>query len=244
MLINGIGDSGGPHGSAYVWLPGQAQPVKIADGLGMALSPDGKKAFVVAKEAPLKVSIVPTGAGESQPLDLGVYDFAQWAGWLPDGRLIVEVGRRDQANTVLMFPKAGGAPVQLLPSGIGLSAYGHNLISPDGSLIAAVDGQSQLMVCTIVTPAVCRPMPGAEGPDNVAGWSADGKAVVVYRREGGFAKVDRLDVTTGTRTHVSMIKPLEAALSGIFKVIAAPDGALGYAYARDASQLYVIKGLK
>ena len=244
MLINGLGDSAGPRGSVYAWLPGEAQPVKIADGLGIALSPDGNKALVVANEAPLKVSVVPTGAGESQALDIGAYDSSQWAGWLPDGRLIVEVGRRDQANTVLVFPKTGGSPVQLLPDGIGLAAYGHNLVSPDGSLIAAVDSQSQLMVCTIATPAVCRRIPGAEGPDNVAGWSADGKAVVVYRREAGFARVDRLDITSGARTHVTTIKPLEAALSGIFKVIATPDGALAYAYARDASQLYVIKGLK
>ena len=244
ILINGLGDSAGPRGSVYAWLPGQAQPVKIADGLGLALSPDARKAFVVAREAPLKISIVPTGAGESQTLDIGEFDSAAWAGWLPDGRIVVEAGRRNQTTTVFLVPKTGGTPVPLLPEGIGLTPYGHNLLSPDGSIIAALDSQSQIVLCTIATPAVCRPLPGAEVQDNVAGWSADGKTVMVYRREAGLARVDRLNVTTGARTHVTTIKPLEAALSGIFKVIAAPDGALGYAYARDASQLYVIKGLK
>src|SRR5688572_15375501 len=243
LLINGLGDSGGPQGSVYAWLPGEAQPVRIAEGLGTALSPDGKKAFVVAKEAPLKISIVPTGPGQTQTLDLGQYEFTLWAGWLPDGRLVVEAGR-NKATAVLVVPKDGGAPVQLLPDGIGLAPYGHNLISPDGSLIAAIDRESHSMVCTIALPSACRRMPGADAADVVAGWSADGKAVVVYRREAGLARVDRLDIATGARTHVTTIKPLEAALSGIFKVIATPDGALGYSYARDASQLYVIKGLK
>jgi hypothetical protein len=100
------------------------------------------------------------------------------------------------------------------------------------------------MVCTIATPTACRPITGAEAAEYVAGWSADSKAVITFRREAGTAKVDRLDIATGRRTPVTTIHPLVAALSGIYGVIAAPDGAITYSYSRDASQLYVIKGLK
>ena len=98
--------------------------------------------------------------------------------------------------------------------------------------------------CTIVLPAVCRPIPGAESLDNLAGWTGDGKSIVTYRREAGTAKVEHVDVTSGRRTAVTTIHPLAAALSGFRAVFAAPNGALAYSYSRDASQLYVIKGLK
>jgi len=242
LLISGLGDSAGPTGSVYAWLPGDAQPVRIADGTGVALSQDGKKALVVAREAPLKVSIVPTGAGQPKALDIGPVDSVTWAGWLPDGRLVIQSVRKGAGPSVSVVSEAGGPPVELLPPGITLT--GANLISPSGSLIAAIDSQSQPVVCTITRPAACRPIPGAESLDNVAGWTADGTSMMTYRNAAGTAQVERVDVTTGRRTIVTTIRPLEAALSGFRAVFAAPDGALAYSYSRDASQLYVIKGLK
>ena len=242
LLISGLGDSAGPKGSVYAWLPGDARPVRIADGTGVAMSPDGKKALVVAKEAPLKVSIVPTGAGQPRTVDIGPVDSVTWAGWLPDGRLVIQSARKGAGPSVSVLSEAGGTPAEFLPSGITLTA--NNLISPDGSLIAAIDRQSQPVICTLATPAACRRIPGAENRDNVAGWTADGKSLVTYRREAGTAAVDRVVVTTGRRNSVTTIRPLAAALSGIRSVFAAPDGALAYSYSRDASQLYVIKGLR
>jgi hypothetical protein len=243
LLINGVGDSGGVKGSVYAWLPGAPQPVRIADGTGVAISPDGSKALVVARETPLKVSIVPTGTGQPRALDIGALDFLTWAGWLPDGRLVIEAGSKSKAATVSIVPAEGGAAAQLLPAGMLLGDIGANAISPDGALIAAIDGQSRLMVCTIAAPA-CRPIPGADRGESVAGWMADGKTVITYRTETGIAKVDRLDITTGRRTTLTTIRPIEPALSGLGGVIAAPDGAIAYFYNYDASQLYVIKGLK
>ncbi len=244
ILINGLGDSGGPLGSVYAWMPGAQQPVRIADGQGLALSPDGTKALVTTREAPIKISIVPTGAGQVETLDLGLLDFMTWAGWLPDGRLIVNAGRKGEEPAVQMMTKPGSPLEKFLPAGIVLRGVAQNLISPDGSQMAALDQQSRQMLCTIAKPSTCRPTPGVRDNDVMAGWTADGKAVIVYHREPAGTEVDRVDITTGNRTMVTMIKPLQAALSGINTVIAAPDGTLAYGYSHDASQLYVIKGLK
>jgi DNA-binding beta-propeller fold protein YncE len=227
----------------YAWPAGEPQPVRIADGTGLAISPDGKKALVVARDARLRISIVPTGAGQPQALDIGPVDFLTWAGWLPDGRLVIQSGRNGASATVSIISKTGGTPVDLLPSGMRLGGAGQK-ISPDGSLIAAHDKESRLTLCTIAAPAVCRPMPGAEAGDSVAGWGADGRSVVIFKRDANTVSVARLDITTGRRTATTTIRPIEAALSGIGDVMAATDGAIAYSYARDASQLYVIKGLK
>ncbi len=243
LLIAGDGDSAGSTGSVYVWLPGDARPFRIADGNGVALSPDGKKALVVAKETPIKLSIVPTGAGQTQVLDVGAVDVVSWAGWLPDGRLVIQAGLKGGSATVFILAAGGGRSTELLPAGVTLSGPGQALISPDGSSIAAVDSQARLVVCTTVTPVTCRPIPGTSVDDAVAGWSADSKTLVVYSRGTGMT-VERLDITTGRRTAMTTLRPLQPALSGFRPVIAAPDGAIAYTYTRDASQLYVIKGLK
>ena len=243
LLISGMGDSAGPAGSVYAWPAGEPQPVRIADGTGLAISPDGKRALVVAREAPLRISIVPTGAGQPRTLDIGPVDLLTWAGWLPDGRLVIQAARNGASPTVSVVSTTGGNPVDLLPAGMTLRGPGQK-ISPDGSLIAAYDSESRMTLCTIATPAVCRPMPGAEAGDIVAGWSADGRSVVTFKREAVTVSVARLDITTGRKTAMTNIRPLEAALSGLGDVIAATDGAIAYSYSRDASQLYVIKGLK
>ncbi|HUR19723.1 MAG TPA: WD40 repeat domain-containing protein, partial [Vicinamibacterales bacterium] len=244
LLINGVGDSAGPKGSVYAWLPGETQAVRIADGTGVALSPDGKKAIVTAKGTPLEAWVVPTGAGQASPLDVGSVDVLNWAGWLPDGRIVVQTSRKGEPVTVSLVPAEGGAATRLLPLGTTLGSPGPNLISPNGSLIAAVDDQSRIVVCMIGTPAICHQVPGADGRDTVAGWTGDGKSLVVWHGEVGTAQIDHLDITTGRRIPHRTLRPIDAALSGIGKVIAAPDGAIAYYYDRDASQLYVIKGLK
>ena len=131
-----------------------------------------------------------------------------------------------------------GAP---LPEGVRLQ--GANSISPDGSRIAARDAEGRLVVCTIAAPA-CRPVPGADSRDAVAGWTADGASLFVYQGQVVPEQVDRLEVTTGARSAWRTVHPINAALSGLRALIAAPDGALAYDYSRSRAELYLVRGLK
>jgi hypothetical protein len=71
MLLSLRGGSAGLNGSIYLWRPGEDRPIRIAEGSDAALSPDGSKALVVSAAVPPTVTIVPTGAGMPQALDLG-----------------------------------------------------------------------------------------------------------------------------------------------------------------------------
>jgi hypothetical protein len=243
LLINhGPGSgSGGPHGSAYIWQPGDRQPVRIAEGTARALSPHGSKVLVVPYKQPLAVSIVPTGAGRPQPLDLGSIESVGWAGWLPDGRIVVAFARPGGKPVAYLLSPDGRNPVPLLPEGVTLE--GANLISPDGSRIAAMDALGRLAVCTIAQPA-CRAVPGTTDRDAVAGWTADGRSLFVYQGQVVPTQVDRLDVASGARSAWKTVQPLHAAVTGLRTIMASPDGALVYGYSRTRSELYVIKGLK
>jgi hypothetical protein len=57
-------------------------------------------------------------------------------------------------------------------------------------------------------------------------------------------QVERLDIASGRRSASKTVRPIAAGVSGLSGLIASPDGAVASGYRKDASQLYVIKGLK
>ncbi len=242
LLINGAGDSGGPLGSVYFWPPAESQPIRLASGRGLALSPDGRQALVVSQQSPPAISIVPTGAGQTRAVDLGPIESVSWAGWSAGGRLVIQVERPGSARVTYLLSGDGRDPVAILPAGTLLRGNGGNLIASDGAHIIAFDGLGQMVLCSLATTP-CQRVPGAEAGDEVAGWSEDGRSVFVYPRTAASMRVDRLDTASGRRSVWKPIHTLRPAVNAQF-VMAAPDGTIAYGYARAASQLYVIKGLK
>ncbi len=238
MLFEQTGDSGGPRGAVYVWKPGAPVPVNISDGAGLALSPDGGTALVRTPEG---LSLIPTGVGQPRKLDVGELRSIIWAGWHPDGRIVLGAEGPGGAAGVYAVQPGVGEPVAILPDGFRLA--GRNLMSPDGSELLAIDTEDRLVSCALAT-AACQPVPGIRAGEEVAGWSADNGSIFVYDRRQVPTDIMLLDVTTGQRRPWRTIRPLQAAVSGMGDVFAAPDGTLAYSYGRSRTQLYVIRGLK
>jgi hypothetical protein len=241
VLFAQPGDSGGPKGSTYVWRPGESQPVRIADGIGLLLSADGALALVGSNDSPMQLSLVPTGAGQLRALDLGPVVRVGWAFWLPDGRLVVSLDRANAKPSVELFSPGGGAPIGRLPEGVVLR--GGRLASPDGSRIAAIDPQGQLLLCSLAT-LNCQAVAGSRPGDEVAGWSADNNSLFVYQRNTISLQIDRIDARTGGRAPWKTIHPRQPALNGLARAIVTPDGAVAYWYRKARSELYVIRGVQ
>jgi hypothetical protein len=186
-------------------------------------------------------SIVPTGAGQPQNIDVGPNASIARAGWMPDGRLVIQSTRPGEATGVFLLSAAGRDAAPLLPAGLALS--GFNVIAPDGSRLVAMDGTRQLLVCTVTAPS-CRPLPGTRAGDVMSGWNADGLSVFVYQSQPMEVQVDQIEIASGRRSPWKTVRPINAAVTGVSSLMVAPDGALAYDYNRNRSQLYVIKGLK
>jgi hypothetical protein len=243
LLFGERGDSAGPTGSVYVRRPADVEPLRISDGVPIAISDDGTQALVRSHIKPIKLTIVPT-SGLAQPLDVGPLDDINAAGWLKDGRLLLELRRPGESGTVYARPAGGGALARLLPAGIHV--VGRRPFSPDGQRVTAVNEEGAPHVCT--TPATgegtCTPVTGMKSSDDIAGWASDNRSLFIYQHYPVPIRVDRLDVATGRRELFATVQPASAAVSGLRNLVITPDGAIAYTYGRSRSTLYVINGLR
>ena len=90
-----------------------------------------------------------------------------------------------------------------------------------------------------------RPVPGDHADDVVYGWSRDARSVFVRSSADVPAQIDRIDLTTGARTHVREIMPPDRA--GVMMVTVGRiinDGQhYTYDYWRQVTKAIVVTGV-
>ena len=249
LLFGEGGDSGGPNASVYVRAASDAEPLRISDGFPIALSADGRVALVHSHGTPVHVSIVPV-AGLARQLDVGPLEDVGLGAFLNDGRLMLEIKRPGAPWAVFVGPAAGGSFVPYLPAGVHL--IGPGLVSPQGDRVLAGKEGEGGQICTLPPTGVgtCTPMPAAlrqeqeVRQDQLAGWTADGRSLFVYRRYPMPVEIEKLEIATGRREPFAKLKPATAAVSGLISLFVTPSGTVVYNYARVRSSVYVISGLK
>ena len=68
-----------------------ATAIRLGDGDGWAISPDGKWVLAASMTSPRSVYLLPTGAGEPRTLNVGQVHFESGT-FSPDGQLVVFSG--------------------------------------------------------------------------------------------------------------------------------------------------------
>ncbi|HEX7154563.1 MAG TPA: protein kinase [Thermoanaerobaculia bacterium] len=242
ILFNETREGGGARSSIYLRHADAPAPVRIGDGYGDALSPDGK--WVLAHHG-AKLVLLPTGPGEPRELKLeGAFD--QGALFLPDSRRAIVGGVVGNGGYQLHVLDTLDEKTQpLTPGGIWNGAPRAFAVSPDGTRVAGMTAEETIALYSIDgTPAT--PVNGAEKGEIPIVWSADGNALFVHRPTALPAQVYRIDLTTGTRELWKEFRPADPA--GVYRlapVLITPD-ARAYAYnaLRTLSDLYVAQGLR
>jgi Tol biopolymer transport system component len=235
------GNGGGPNYTVFVRETDGSPPVRIGEGLGMAISPDAKWVITrPAKGGPL--SLVPTGAGETRQLthDAVSYDAVHW---LPDGtRLLASGIEAGHGARDYLIDVGNGNSKPVTPEGV----VGVHL-SPDGSSTAVLGPDGKWGIWPLDGSGI-RLIPGLDSKYGVTGWSSDGKSVYVVssRASETVAKVYRLNILTGK---MDPWKTFGAgAAAGVIQVggphLSRDNTAYAYVYARALSEAYVVTGLK
>jgi eukaryotic-like serine/threonine-protein kinase len=244
VLFSETGEGSGTGYSCFIRGTDGSPPVRLGDGVALAISPDGKwvTANTTREEKP-KLWLYPTGAGEKKLLPTGNLAVESSAEWLQDGKAVIftanEPGR---GSRVFVIPVADGTPKALTPEGyrlVGRSA------SPDGKVVIVI-GPDRRRYFYPLQGGEPTPVPGLEQDETPTRWSADGRSLYVLRRRDVPARVFRLDLASGKRELWKELMPSDGSgVQDISPVIPTPDGQeYVYGYLRLLSDMYVVEGLK
>ena len=238
MFTDGNQSAGGNYAVSLRKTDG-SPPLRLGEGNGIDLSPDGKYALAYLFSPTPRIVVYPTGAGEPRTVDIAPIENAQPIQWFPDSRRIVICGN-EKSKAARCFAKDvdGGPPTPLTPEGFTQPGP----FSPDGSVmvVQAPDGTGHLLS---LKDGAMRRFEGLTGNDAVFAWTPDRRGLLVGASVD--MRIDRLDLTTGQRTPALQFElagqpGIKGGGSGISIT---PDGrGYAYYYISMPSRLFEISG--
>ena len=242
LLFDEEGSGGGAGYSVYLRKTAEDSAVRLGDGESVTLSPDGKWVLALTMTSPAQLILLPSGAGDAQQI---THDslYHSWARWLPDSQGIVFTAKQEGHGARIYLQKSiAASPTPISPEGIDPLVL---TLAPDGSQVAGVGPDDNAYLYSL-TGGPAKTVPGFLPSEQPIEWSADGKALYVYRPGEFPAKVYQLDLATGKRTLWRSLAPADpAGVSQIGPIVMTPDGASYiYGYHRTLSDLYLVEGLK
>lgn len=241
ILLEEQGEGGGPGYTVFLRDTDGSPPIRIGDGAGEAISPDGK--WVITKPAKEgNLSMVPTGAGESRQLTHDNISYGS-VRYMPDGKQLLATGiEAGHGARDYLIDLTTGNPKPITPEGITGA-----VLSPDGRNLA-VSGTDGKLAIWPMDGSGLRPIPGIQSNYYTTGWAPDGTSLYVLsslQRETT-AKVYRVNTTTGKMEYWKTFgETIPAGVTAVAGPIFSSDGsAYAYIYVQVLSQAYVVKGLK
>ena len=220
-------------------------PVRLGEGDGYGLSPDGRWVLAVTPRVPRQILLHPTGPGQSRELQNpeGLrFDFLRW---LPDGRIVMfaTVPGLGHRRGYVLDP-AGGPPRPFTDPDVEPVRHWAIPVSPDGTRVVAHDLQGRLNAYRVDGGAP-EPIEGISPLDLPLEWSADGGALLVARLGELPWRVRRHELASGRETPLTEIAPGQVAGVRLTQVFLTPDGrSWVHSYSRLLSDLYVADGVR
>jgi Tol biopolymer transport system component/predicted Ser/Thr protein kinase len=241
VLFGETGEGGGPKYAVYLRKTDGSPAIRLSEGVGTALSPDGKWALARPNSTPAPLILLPTGVGEAKPLTHDSINHLN-VRWLPDGKQLVFSGNEAGHGFRLYVESPGeGKPRPISPEGVNPAV----VISPKGDFAATVGPDHKIYLYPIAGGEPV-PVSGAEPEEQPTGWSDDGRFLYLFRFGEIPSKVVALELSTGKRKLWKELVPADAAgIDTIRGITITPDAkAYVYGYIRTLSDLYVVEGLK
>ncbi len=241
ILFQEAGEGGGPKYAVYLRNTDGSPAIRLGEGSGLSLSPDGKWALARLNVTPAPLVLYPTGVGEMKQLKSDGLNHSA-AAFLPDGKQIVFDGA-EPGHGLRLYAESldDGHARAFSVEGVGSSV----VLSPNGEFVAAF-GPDRKIYLFPVAGGEAKPVPGALPGETATGWSADSQSLYVIQRGQVPAQVFRVDLATGKRTLWKSLEPADAAgIDTIGRVLLSADAkSYVYSYVRTLSDLYLVEGLK
>jgi Tol biopolymer transport system component len=241
ILFFETGVGAGPRYSTYVRATDGSAAIRLSDGIGRSLSPDGRWAIVTTDFAGNHLDVIPTGAGQASRLERPGLKLLN-ARWLPDGRNVVALAEQAGRPGLYVLDVGGNTTRAITPEGVAVGNTGW-VVSPDGASVAVTAGQG-LQIFPLDDGAA-RTVPGIAEGVTVAAWIERGLLVSDDPIAGGTVYV--VDPSTGQReAWLDIVPPDPAGVMNLnhATLVVTPDGrAYGYSWHRATSDLYIVEGI-
>lgn len=241
ILLTVEGEAAGKNYEVYLRTTDGSPPVKLGEGFGSAISPDGQSVLAIAPfgngvDAVPQLVLLPVGKGTKK---LVARDAIAHYGsaWFSDASHIVFVGSKPEHDVQTWVQDlSGGAPQPITPEGVAGTRP-----SPDGKFLCTVDADGTIWIYP-VDGSKAAPLKGAEKGELPVGWSENGQQLYMARSDYLPVKVYRVDRVTGRRELLRELAPPDPAgvIPDISSVHATPKGdTFVYSYFRLQSDLYM-----
>ena len=232
-----VGSRGGRNYGVVLRKTDGTQTIPLGEGSAQRLSADGQWASAIVATPPGLVAY-PTGGGEAVRISAGTIQRFISADWFPDGRRLLVCGSEPARAPRCYEQELGGSPpVPVTPESVmaSLGPDGHTLLLtlPDGTFQkSSLDGGTPEPITALTTE------------DRQIAWSHDSRAVFVQQGTEVPARVERVDLTTKTRTPVHTISPEGLGIITMLMVVDWVDdgGWFVYNYTLLPSTLFVVTG--
>jgi hypothetical protein len=199
--------------------------VRLGDGWAADLSVDGRSVPAVIQSRPPQLVVYPTGAGQTRRLERGGIENYSTAQWFPDGRRVLVNGNEPGKGMRFYVQQVeGGPPRPVTPEGTSAG-----LLSRDGRTVLARGPDDRYSLYPI-GGGEAQPVPALRPDDVLAKWSADGRAVLVYRRAEIPCRLERVPLAGGERQLFAKIEPSERAGLLSLRDVFLTDDLRPYAY--------------
>jgi len=236
-LLRGAPESG----VTYLRKTDGTPAVRLGEGGALALSPDGKWALCWLT-SPVRLVVVPTGAGERKTLPGPELTSVGLATWFPDSRRVLFIGTtQGEGQRAFIQDIEGGQRKAIGPAGISSVRVS---VSPDGQTIAASSPNGPILFSSDGTQLP--PCRGTELNDRPIQWSADGRSLYVIVVGRLVSQIFRIELATGRRTLLYELAARDpAGASAPLSMRLTRDGkSYAYALERVLNDLYLVDGLK
>ncbi|HET6268101.1 MAG TPA: hypothetical protein VFG11_10325, partial [Acidobacteriota bacterium] len=244
ILFEEEGDGGGPNYSIYIRSIDGGPAVRLGEGWAFSLSPDGKWVLSGLPVLPLKLSLLPTGAGRPVPLNIPRVVLNQsGAKFFSDGvRILLRGAEPGRAPRFWIFDIKKASLIPVTPEGTGTVAA-QPVLSPDETKVI-IRCKDQYCLCPF-DGSQQTVLPGTTTDDLPVGWTSDKDSIYIVRLQAASIDVDVLNIRTGERTRWKQLVPSDpTGVSSLTNLKILPDGkAYYYGYRRVTSDLFLVKGL-
>jgi hypothetical protein len=244
LLFTEVFSGGGRNFTTGIRRTDGSAPVRLGEGYGSALSPNGEWALAFTGGGPsLELVLWPTGPGEPRHINEGLPAEFHGATWLPDSRSFVFSGSSPGEAARLYQQDIEGSPARpLTEANLDLVAP---VVSPDGLTIAAIDAFGAVALAPRLGGDI-QPLPGVQGGEIPIQWRTDGQALYVYRPDRLPVEIFAVDVPSGDRRKVKeIVLPDVTGFDGSVVVALTPDAqSYAYSFYRHLDELYLVEGLE